>query len=55
MMSKFYKVWLEIERIDEDLDIYEDAHEPRGLAVFNSLDEAKEYVETLAESTRNVV
>lgn len=43
-MPTKYKVWIEIEQIDEDEDIYENIGEPQDIATFDSFEEAEAYV-----------
>ena len=49
-MAEHFKVWIEIERIDEDNDIYEDAGDlPFSLGTFDTVEEAQQYVNNLVE------
>ena len=44
---KKYKVWIAIEEINEEEDFYEDVGMPESLGEFDTLEEAKEFVEVL--------
>jgi hypothetical protein len=45
-MSKFYKVWVEIEEIDEENDHYETV-DCWGVETFDSVEAAEDYAATL--------
>ena len=43
MSQEYYKVWIYIERINEDEDLYEDAAEPASLQYnFSTLERAQD-------------
>ena len=44
---KKYKVWLQIEEIDDDADHYEDVGEPMPLMDFNTIEDAEKFLKTL--------
>jgi len=46
-MPSIYKVWVHIEEIDEERDHYEDLDMPDSLGVFDTPDEAREFIATL--------
>jgi len=50
-----YKVWIHIEEDDEEKDHYQDIEEPQWLAEFDSLAEARQYVETLPHKPAKLV
>jgi hypothetical protein len=47
-MSK-YRLWLQIEEIDEDNDNYENVGEPRGAGTFVSYEDADRVIDKLAD------
>jgi hypothetical protein len=50
-MSSVFKVWIHIEEIDEDEDLYEDVDIPYAVGEFNTLEEAeklRDAINTLA-------
>jgi DNA-directed RNA polymerase subunit RPC12/RpoP len=49
-MTSTFKVWIHIEEINEDSDVYADVGEPWGVGEFDTLEEAEELREHL---TRN--
>ncbi len=48
-MAKVYKVWIQIEEIDEENDIYEDATVPHSAGEFPTLKEAETHFHALLE------
>jgi hypothetical protein len=46
-MAVYYKVWIEIEKIDEKKGIYEDAGLPDHIGKFRSLTKAQAFVMNL--------
>lgn len=46
-MAETFKVWVHVERIDEEQDVYEDAALPDSLAEFDTYQEACEFVASL--------
>lgn len=45
-----YKVWISVERCDDDFDEYHDVGLPDCLGTFSGLDEANEFVGTLLQA-----
>ena len=54
-MSKEYKVWVHVEEVDEDEDIYEDQGIPHVAGVFDTVEAAEKYAEYLAYGVSMVV
>lgn len=52
-MMKTYKVWIEIEEIDEENDSYLNKGEPMSIGEFASLEEAEMFQRTLYEESLN--
>ena len=53
---RYYKVWVEIEEIDEENDSYLNVGEPSSIANFATFDEANMFVLTLyREAQKNPV
>ena len=50
-MTKTYRVWVEIEKIDEENDCYENMGEPVPIASFDTLEEAEMFQQTLYEES----
>ena len=50
-MTKTYRVWVEIEKIDEEDDCYENVSEPVPLGDFDTLEEAEMFQQTLYEES----
>ena len=46
-MTVQFKVWVQVERIDEDNDSYTNATEPKEMAKFDTQEEAVNYVASL--------
>lgn len=46
-MPDVYKVWLQIERCNEEEDEYEDLFLPDNLGTFDTVDEAVAFMESL--------
>ena len=46
-MIKTYRVWVEIEKIDEENDSYENVSEPVPLGDFDTLEEAEVFQQTI--------
>ena len=44
-MTAQYKVWLEIELVDDDLDVYQTMQNPECLGAYEHLDDAQELVD----------
>ena len=44
-----YKVWIQIEEIDEEKDHYENVTEPECIAEFDSLKEATEFTDNIPD------
>ena len=44
-----YKVWIQIEEIDEEKDHYENITEPECIAEFDSLKDAEEYADKIQD------
>ena len=47
-MTEKFKVWIQVERIDEENDSYTNATEPEDMATFDTRGEAVNYVASLA-------
>jgi hypothetical protein len=52
-IAAYYKVWVQVERIDEDADTYEDVGLPDPLGVFDTLEEAAVFIRMLPGWERN--
>ena len=53
MKMKYYKVWVEIEEIDEEKDSYMNVGEPSPIANFATFEEADMFVLTLYRESQN--
>ena len=47
-MTATYKVWISIERIDEDNDSFEDVNLPESVATYDTEEEAIKFAASLA-------
>ena len=50
-MLKTYRVWMQIEKIDEEDDCYENVSEPVPLGDFDTLEEAEAFQQTITTRT----
>lgn len=49
-MTELFKVWLEIERVDEENDIYESTQNCECLKQFDNMDDASDFFDSIISS-----